>query len=50
MGVSFKLDDGTATKNNQFYGVSVMHHEEIIKVNIKYKHLEISFNEIVYYN
>jgi hypothetical protein len=43
-----KLEDGTATKNDQIYGISVMHNEEIIKVNIKYKHFGISFNEFVF--
>ena len=45
-----KLDDGTATKNDEIYGVSVFHNEEVNKVHIKYNYLGITFSEIVILN
>lgn len=45
-----KLDDGTATKNDKIYGISVIHNEAINRVNIKYSYLGISFNETVFLN
>ena len=45
-----KLDNGTATKNDEIYGISVFHNEEVNKVHIKYKYLGISFNETVILN
>jgi len=45
-----KLDDGTATKDDEIYGVSVIHHEAIFKVDIRYSYLGISFNETVFFN
>ncbi|WP_223881940.1 hypothetical protein [Niallia endozanthoxylica] len=45
-----KLDDGTATKDDEIYGISVIHHEAIFKVHIKYSYLGMSFNETVIFN
>lgn len=45
-----KLDDGTATKNDEIYGVSVFYDKEINKVNIKYSYLGIQFKETVVLN
>lgn len=45
-----KLDNGTATKNDEIYGITVFHNEEVNKVHIKYKYLGISFNETVILN
>lgn len=45
-----KLDNGTATKNDEIYGITVFHNEEVNKVHIKYKYLGISFNETVIHN
>jgi hypothetical protein len=45
-----KLDDGTATKKDEIYGISVIHNEAINRVNIKYSYLGISFNETVFLN
>ena len=42
-----KLDDGTATQNDEIYGVSVFHNEEVNKVHIKYNYLGISLSETV---
>ena len=45
-----KLDNGTATKNDEIYGITVFHNEEVNKVHIKYKYLGILFNETVILN
>ena len=45
-----KLDDGTASKDDEIYGVSVFHNEEVSKVHIRYSYLGISFNETVTIN
>lgn len=45
-----KLDNGTATKNDEIYGISVIHNEEVNKVHIKYKYLGILFNDTVIFN
>lgn len=45
-----KLDDGTASKDDEIYGVSVFHNEEINKVYIRYSYLGISFNDTVTLN
>lgn len=45
-----KLDDGTASKDDEIYGVSIFHNEEVSKVHIKYSYLGISFNETVTLN
>lgn len=45
-----KLDEGTATKDDEIYGISVNHNEAIIKVHLKYSYLGISFNESVVFN
>lgn len=45
-----KLDSGTATKNDEIYGISVFHNEEVNKVHIKYKYLGIPFNDTVMFN
>ena len=42
-----KLDDGTATQNDEIYGVSVFHNEEVNKVHIKYNYLGIPLSETV---
>ncbi|WP_429843026.1 hypothetical protein [Brevibacillus sp. FIR094] len=42
-----KLDEGTATKNDESYGLSVIHHEAINRVKIKYSYLGITFDEMV---
>ena len=45
-----KLDNEKATKNDEIYGISVFHNEEVNKVHIKYNYLGISFNETVIIN
>ncbi|WP_217896397.1 DUF6366 family protein [Oceanobacillus rekensis] len=45
-----KLDDGTASKDDEIYGVSVIHNEEINNVHIKYSHFGMTFNDTVYLN
>lgn len=40
---------GTATKNDEIYGVSVIHHEAINRVHIKYSYLGITFDEMVFF-
>ncbi len=45
-----ELDDGTASKSDEIYGVSVIHNEEINNVHIKYNYLGISFNRTVIIN
>ncbi|MGG4452165.1 hypothetical protein [Brevibacillus porteri] len=40
-------DEGTTTKNDEIYGLSVIHHEAINRVNIKYSYLGITFDEMV---
>lgn len=47
---SEKLGNGTATKNDEIYGVSVFNNEEVKKVYIKYSYLGISFSETVTFN
>ncbi|WP_025027463.1 hypothetical protein [Caldalkalibacillus mannanilyticus] len=42
-----KLDDGIATKDDEIYGISVFHSEEIQKVHIKYSYLGILFHDTV---
>ena len=42
-----KLDKGKATKNDEIYGVSIFHNEEVNKVHIKYSYLGISFSKTV---
>lgn len=41
--------EGTATKNDEIYGLSVIHHEAINRVNIKYSYLGITFDEMVFF-
>ncbi|WP_216831407.1 hypothetical protein [Alkalihalobacterium elongatum] len=45
-----KLDAGTASINDEIYGVSVIHNEEINKVHISYSYLGISFSHTVAFN
>ena len=45
-----KLDKGTASKDDEIYGVSVFHDEEVSKVQISYSYLGVSFNETVTLN
>ena len=45
-----KLDAGTASKEDEIYGISVIHHEAINKVHLRYRYLGISFNETVFIN
>lgn len=47
---SEKLGNGTATKKDEIYGVSVFNNEEVKKVYIKYSYLGISFSETVTFN
>ncbi|GED60655.1 hypothetical protein BFO01nite_47870 [Brevibacillus formosus] len=42
-----KMDEGAATKNDEIYGLSLIHHEAINRVNIKYSYLGITFDERV---
>ncbi|NRS49098.1 hypothetical protein [Brevibacillus sp. HB2.2] len=41
-----KMDEGTATKNDEIYGLSVVHHEAIDRVHVKYSYLGMTFDEI----
>lgn len=43
-----KMDEGAATKNDEIYGLSLIHHEAINRVNIKYSYLGITFDERVF--
>lgn len=45
-----KLDDGTATKNDEIYGINVFYDKEINKVDITYSYLGIQFIETVTLN
>lgn len=45
-----KLDDGTASKRDEIYGVSVFYDKEINLVKIKYSYLGIPFKETVELN
>jgi hypothetical protein len=45
-----KLNDGSATKDDEIYGISVIHNEAIFKVHIKYSYLGISFSETAFFN
>ena len=45
-----KLDDGTASKDDEIYGVSVIYNQEINNVHIKYNHFGMTFNDTVYLN
>ncbi|MGE7622033.1 hypothetical protein ACQKMD_02910 [Viridibacillus sp. NPDC096237] len=45
-----KLDDGTASKKDDIYGISVFHSEAINQVIIKYSYFGISFNKTVLFN
>ena len=45
-----EINDGTATKDDEIYGISVIHHEAIFKAHIKYSYLGISFTETVFFN
>ncbi|MGE7921293.1 hypothetical protein ACQKM9_20485 [Viridibacillus sp. NPDC093762] len=45
-----KLDDGTASKKDEIYGISVFHSEAINQVKIKYSYFGISFNKTVLFN
>ena len=45
-----KLDDGTASKDDEIYGISVIHNEEINNVYIEYSHFGMTFNDTVYLN
>ncbi|ASJ52598.1 hypothetical protein BP422_02955 [Brevibacillus formosus] len=44
-----KMDEGTATKNDEIYGLSLIHHEAINRVNIRYSYLGITFDERVFF-
>ncbi|NRR02205.1 hypothetical protein HP570_08210 [Brevibacillus sp. RS1.1] len=41
-----KMDEGTATKNDEIYGLSVVHHGAIDRVHVKYSYFGMTFNEI----
>lgn len=45
-----KVDDGTATKDDEIYGVSVIHNEEVNNVHIEYNHFGMTFTDTVYLN
>ncbi|WP_342744411.1 DUF6366 family protein [Oceanobacillus rekensis] len=45
-----KLDDGTASRDDEIYGISVIHNEEINNVHIEYSHFGTTFNDTVYLN
>ncbi|OZI11157.1 hypothetical protein CEW92_13235 [Bacillaceae bacterium SAS-127] len=45
-----KLDDGTASKEDKIYGISVIHNEEINNIHIQYTHFGMTFNDTVYFN
>ncbi|MBY0085707.1 MULTISPECIES: hypothetical protein [Brevibacillus] len=40
---------GTATKSDEMYGLSLIHHEAINRVNIKYSYLGMTFDERVFF-
>ncbi|WP_244297233.1 hypothetical protein [Brevibacillus antibioticus] len=44
-----KMDEGTATKNDEIHGLSLIHHEAINRVNIKYSYLGMTFAERVFF-
>ncbi|RLL48549.1 hypothetical protein D8M04_04170 [Oceanobacillus piezotolerans] len=43
-----KLDDGTASKDDEIYGISVTHNEAINSINIEYSYFGMTFNNTVY--
>lgn len=43
-------NDETASKDDEIYGVSVIHNEEINNMYIEYSHFGMTFNETVYFN
>lgn len=45
-----KLDDGTASKKDEIYGISVFHSKAINQVIIKYSYFGIPFNKTVLFN
>lgn len=45
-----KSDDETVSKNDEIYGISVIHNEEINKVHIRYSFFGILFNDTVTLN
>lgn len=45
-----KLDDGTASKKDTIYGVSVLHSEAINQIIIKYSYFGITINKTVLFN
>ncbi|MEK5040912.1 hypothetical protein [Sporosarcina sp. FSL K6-3457] len=45
-----KLDNGTASKSDVIYGISILHNNKINKVHIKYSHLGMTFEETVILN
>ncbi|MBM7603943.1 hypothetical protein JOC75_001916 [Metabacillus crassostreae] len=45
-----ELDNGAASKDDEIYGVSVIHNEEINNVHIEYSHFGMTFNDTVYFN
>lgn len=42
-----KSDSGTATENDEIYGISIFHNEEVMEIEIKYSYLGLSFDETV---
>lgn len=44
-----KMDEGTATKDDEMYGLSLIHHEAINRVNISYSYLGMTFDERVFF-
>lgn len=45
-----KLDDGTASKDDEAYGISVFYDKIINKVKIKYSYFGIKFKETLVLN
>ncbi|MGE7625532.1 hypothetical protein ACQKMD_21885 [Viridibacillus sp. NPDC096237] len=45
-----KLDEGTASKKDEIYGISVFHNEAINQIIIKYSYFGIPFNKTVLFN
>ena len=43
-------DDETLSKDDEIYGISVIHDQEINNIHIKYKHFGMKFSEILYIN
>jgi len=45
-----KQDEGIASKDDEIYGISVIHNEAIYNIHIEYSHFGMTFNDTIYLN